>query len=77
MACLPLSKLTPLEMMGTCAGLTTFLVIEETYGKLHRGKRGPPSVADDVPRTGSPQQELVTEGKPGETVREGEEKKEN
>jgi hypothetical protein len=25
-------------MLGTCAGLTTFLVIEETYGKLARGE---------------------------------------
>ncbi|KAG8829742.1 hypothetical protein FRC17_006134 [Serendipita sp. 399] len=38
MICLPLSNLNPLEMMGTCAGLTGFLVVEETYGKLHRGE---------------------------------------
>ncbi|KAG8858347.1 hypothetical protein FRB91_009932 [Serendipita sp. 411] len=38
MICLPLSKLNPLEMMGTCAGLTSFLVVEETFGKLHRGE---------------------------------------
>ena len=37
MACLPLAKaLTPLKLMGTCTALTSFLVIEETYGKLCR-----------------------------------------
>lgn len=39
--CLPLSSTlanSPLKMLGTCAGLTSFLVIEETYGKLARGE---------------------------------------
>lgn len=37
MTCLPLAtSLNPLEFMITCAGLTVFLVIEETIGKLHR-----------------------------------------
>ncbi|KAG8738892.1 hypothetical protein FRC10_006409 [Ceratobasidium sp. 414] len=37
--CLPLAKnLSPLNMLGTSAGLTSFLVIEETYGKLRRGE---------------------------------------
>jgi hypothetical protein len=36
MICLPLAKnLSSLDMMGICAGLTSILVIEETYGKLH------------------------------------------
>ncbi|PVG04111.1 hypothetical protein CPB86DRAFT_778353 [Serendipita vermifera] len=35
MVCLPLAKnLNSLDMMGVCAGLTSLLVIEETYGKL-------------------------------------------
>ncbi|CCA67754.1 hypothetical protein PIIN_01578 [Serendipita indica DSM 11827] len=76
MCCLPLSKLSPLELMGSCAGLTTFLVVEETYGKLHRGKKGPTSEPDDVPRTGSPQQELMESGA-GDATREEHEKKEN
>jgi len=39
LTCLPLAEsLTPLKLMGTCAGLTSFLVIEETYGKLLRGE---------------------------------------
>jgi hypothetical protein len=37
MACLPLAMtLTPLKLMGTCTALTSFLVIEETYGKICR-----------------------------------------
>ncbi|KAG9106737.1 hypothetical protein FRC07_008752, partial [Ceratobasidium sp. 392] len=37
--CLPLAKsLSPLNMLGTSAGLTGFLVVEETYGKLRRGE---------------------------------------
>ncbi|QRV83039.1 low temperature requirement protein LtrA [Ceratobasidium sp. AG-Ba] len=37
--CLPLAKtLTPLKVLGISAGLTSFLVIEETYGKLRRGE---------------------------------------
>ncbi|KAF8594592.1 hypothetical protein BDV93DRAFT_549179 [Ceratobasidium sp. AG-I] len=37
--CLPLAHdLSPLNMLGISAGLTAFLVIEETYGKLHRGE---------------------------------------
>ncbi|CAE6458086.1 hypothetical protein ACGC1H_006833 [Rhizoctonia solani] len=38
MICLPLSDLSPLNLMGTSAGLTSFLVVEETYGKLRRGE---------------------------------------
>ncbi|CAE6481996.1 unnamed protein product [Rhizoctonia solani] len=38
MICLPLSDMSPLHMLGTSAGLTSFLVVEETYGKLHRGE---------------------------------------
>ncbi|EUC55381.1 LtrA domain protein [Rhizoctonia solani AG-3 Rhs1AP] len=38
MICLPLSDLSPLQLMGTSAGLTSFLVVEETYGKLRRGE---------------------------------------
>lgn len=39
MTCLPLAtSLSPLELLGTTAGLTTFLVVEETFGKLHRGE---------------------------------------
>lgn len=37
-ACLPLSNLAPLELLGVAAGVTSFLVICETYGKLHRGE---------------------------------------
>ncbi|KAG8708270.1 hypothetical protein FRC08_018982 [Ceratobasidium sp. 394] len=37
--CLPLAKnLSLLNVLGTSAGLTSFLVIEETYGKLRRGE---------------------------------------
>jgi hypothetical protein len=37
--CIPLARgLSPLELMGIGAGLTSFLVIEETYGKLLRGE---------------------------------------
>ncbi|KAG9075097.1 hypothetical protein FRC06_010268 [Ceratobasidium sp. 370] len=37
--CLPLAKnLSPLNVLGTSAGLTSFLVVEETYGKLRRGE---------------------------------------
>lgn len=37
--CLPLAhNLSPMNMLGTSAGLTGFLVVEETYGKLHRGE---------------------------------------
>ncbi|KAG9088493.1 hypothetical protein FS749_002127 [Ceratobasidium sp. UAMH 11750] len=37
--CLPLAKtLSPLNVLGTSAGLTSILVIEETYGKLRRGE---------------------------------------
>ncbi|KAG8748183.1 hypothetical protein FRC12_013902 [Ceratobasidium sp. 428] len=37
--CLPLAKsLSPLNMLGASAGLTGFLVVEETYGKLRRGE---------------------------------------
>ncbi|KAH7320370.1 hypothetical protein B0J17DRAFT_298607 [Rhizoctonia solani] len=36
--CLPLSDLSPLHLLGTSAGLTSFLVVEETYGKLRRGE---------------------------------------
>jgi hypothetical protein len=39
MTCLPLAEsLNPLAMLGICAGLTSFLVIEECYGKLLRGE---------------------------------------
>ncbi|KAG8711188.1 hypothetical protein FRC11_003430 [Ceratobasidium sp. 423] len=38
MICLPLSDLSPLNLLGTSAGLTSFLVVEETYGKLRRGE---------------------------------------
>ncbi|CUA75353.1 hypothetical protein RSOLAG22IIIB_05858 [Rhizoctonia solani] len=38
MICLPLSDMSPLHMLGTSAGLTSFLVVEETYGKLRRGE---------------------------------------
>lgn len=38
LACLPLADLNPLHMMGTAAGLTSFLVVEETFGKLRRGE---------------------------------------
>jgi hypothetical protein len=39
MACLPLAEsLSPLRMLGTCAGLTSFLVVEECYGKLLRAE---------------------------------------
>jgi hypothetical protein len=37
MACLPLAvALNPLKLMATCTALTSFLVIEETYGKMCR-----------------------------------------
>ncbi|KAG8718215.1 hypothetical protein FRC08_005709 [Ceratobasidium sp. 394] len=37
--CLPLAKnRSPLNVLGTSAGLTSSLVIEETYGKLRRGE---------------------------------------
>lgn len=37
--CLPLAHdLSPAHLLGICAGLTGFLVLEETYGKLHRGE---------------------------------------
>ncbi|CAG7847789.1 SubName: Full=Uncharacterized protein {ECO:0000313/EMBL:CCA71182.1} [Serendipita indica DSM 11827] len=41
MICLPLADhhtLTPLKLAGICAALSSFLVIEETYGKLCRGE---------------------------------------
>ncbi|CCO36216.1 hypothetical protein RSOLAG1IB_08478 [Rhizoctonia solani AG-1 IB] len=38
MILLPLSDLSPLNLLGTSAGLTSFLVVEETYGKLRRGE---------------------------------------
>ncbi|KAG8841408.1 hypothetical protein FRC20_005053, partial [Serendipita sp. 405] len=39
MTCLPLAKhLKSLHLMGICAGVTSFLVIEETYGKICRGE---------------------------------------
>ncbi|PVG04558.1 hypothetical protein CPB86DRAFT_777843 [Serendipita vermifera] len=39
LTCIPLAhNLLPLELMGIGAGLTSFLVIEETYGKLWRGE---------------------------------------
>lgn len=37
-ACLPLSNLNSLGLLGVAAGITAFLVITETYGKLHRGE---------------------------------------
>lgn len=51
LACLPLAEsLTPLEMLGTCAGLTAFLVVEEVYGKLLRGEAitKPDAAQEDV-----------------------------
>ncbi|CUA75340.1 hypothetical protein RSOLAG22IIIB_05843 [Rhizoctonia solani] len=36
--CLPLSDLSPAKLLGTSAGLTSFLVIEEIYGNLRRGE---------------------------------------
>jgi hypothetical protein len=38
LACLPLSNLSPLGLLGVAAGITAFLVITETYGKLQRGE---------------------------------------
>jgi hypothetical protein len=38
LTCLPLSNLSPLGLLGVAAGITAFLVITETYGKLQRGE---------------------------------------
>jgi len=38
LACLPLSNLPPSQLLGVAAGITSFLVISETFGKLHRGE---------------------------------------
>jgi len=38
LTCLPLSNLGSLQLLGVAAGITAFLVITETYGKLQRGE---------------------------------------
>lgn len=75
MACLPLAKsLTSLKLMGTCTALTSFLVIEEVYGRLCRqayaareNQEEEEERQDEILE--SPQEEYAFERSEGEPIR--------
>jgi hypothetical protein len=68
MCLLPLAKsLSPTSLLGTAAGLTSFVVIEETIGRLQRGYCPPEGDTREDYQDGVP----VDDSKKGDAQNEG------